>query len=114
MRGNKGRVYPHAELSFPWRDHRALDCPGPTFGRPKGQDCVNALVAPGPLPVTLDPEKLALLARLANGLAPEQLYRVAAWSAARAGQARASTDQADAPAVPAQAPRLILYGIQTR
>jgi len=75
---------------------------------------VNALVAPDPLPVTLDPEKTALLARLADGLAPEQLYWVAAWSAARAGQAQRGTGQGDARADAAEAPRLtILYGSQT-
>jgi len=28
-RGNKGRVYPHAELSFPWRGRHAQDVRAP-------------------------------------------------------------------------------------
>jgi sulfite reductase (NADPH) flavoprotein alpha-component len=76
---------------------------------------VNAQVAPEPLPVALNAEKTALLARLAEGLAPEELYWVAAWSAARAGQAQRGVRLADAtPAAAAEAPRLtILYGSQT-
>jgi len=80
---------------------------------------VNALVAPAPLPVSLDPEKTALLARLADGLAPEQLYWVAAWSAARAGQvqrgaALVAAEAVDTHASAAEAPRLtVLYGSQT-
>ncbi|MEI7037029.1 assimilatory sulfite reductase (NADPH) flavoprotein subunit [Fulvimonas yonginensis] len=86
---------------------------GPTFGRPKGQDDVNALVAPAPLPVTLSPEKTALLARLADGLGPQELYWVAAWSAARASQAQPGGGSS-APATAPDAVRLtILYGSQT-
>lgn len=75
---------------------------------------MNALVAPEPLPATLDPEKTALLARLADGLGPEQLYWVAAWSAAQAGLAQRGVARVDAPAIAADAARLtILYGSQT-
>jgi sulfite reductase (NADPH) flavoprotein alpha-component len=76
---------------------------------------VNALVAPQPLPVALSAEKAALLSRLAEGLAPEELYWVAAWSAARAGQAQRGVQlTATAPAQVPDAPRLtILYGSQT-
>nr|WP_245187858.1 assimilatory sulfite reductase (NADPH) flavoprotein subunit [Frateuria flava] len=72
------------------------------------------MAVPEPLPVTLDAEKTALLARLADGLAPEQLYWVAAWSAARASHARQATSHPGTPAETARAPRLtILYGSQT-
>ncbi|MGN6280581.1 assimilatory sulfite reductase (NADPH) flavoprotein subunit [Frateuria sp.] len=75
---------------------------------------MNALVAPEHLPAILTPEKTALLARLAEGLAPEELYWVAAWSASRAGQAQRGASPADAHAGTATAPRLtILYGSQT-
>src|SRR5690349_755284 len=85
------------------------------FGRPKDFRRVNALVAPEPLPAALNAEKTALLARLAEGLAPEELYWVAAWSAARAGQAQRGVRLAgSAPAEAPGAPRLtILYGSQT-
>ncbi|HET6807194.1 MAG TPA: assimilatory sulfite reductase (NADPH) flavoprotein subunit [Frateuria sp.] len=72
------------------------------------------MVAPEPLPATLDPEKTALLARLADGLAPEQLYWVAAWSAARAGQVQRGVAPLESPAADVAAARLtILYGSQT-
>jgi sulfite reductase (NADPH) flavoprotein alpha-component len=76
---------------------------------------VNALVAPEPLPVALSAEKTALLARLAEGLAAEELYWVAAWSAARAGQAQRGAGRVEAaPAIAPDSPRLtILYGSQT-
>lgn len=76
---------------------------------------MNALVAPEPLPVALSAEKSALLARLAEGLAAEELYWVAAWSAARAGQAQRGVRPVDlAPVDAPDAPRLtILYGSQT-
>ncbi|MGN2244280.1 assimilatory sulfite reductase (NADPH) flavoprotein subunit [Frateuria sp. GZRR33] len=75
---------------------------------------MNALAVPEPLPVILDAEKTALLARLADGLAPEQLYWVAAWSAARASHARQGTSHPGNPAETARAQRLtILYGSQT-
>ena len=76
---------------------------------------MNALVAPEPLPVALSAEKAALLARLADGLAPEELYWVAAWSAARAGQSQRGVRLADTSPVGApDAPRLtIVYGSQT-
>ena len=76
---------------------------------------MNALVAPEPLPAALNAEKTALLARLAEGLAPEELYWVAAWSAARAGKAQRGERLAGiAPAEAPDAPRLtILYGSQT-
>jgi sulfite reductase (NADPH) flavoprotein alpha-component len=79
------------------------------------KDDVNALVAPEPLPNALSAEKSALLARLAEGLAAEELYWVAAWSAARAGQAQRGIRRAEAtPASAPDAPRLtILYGSQT-
>ena len=76
---------------------------------------MNALVAPEPLPVALNTEKAALLARLAEGLAAEELYWAAAWIAAQAGLAQRGVRLADA--APSQAPgqpRLtILYGSQT-
>nr|WP_245747228.1 assimilatory sulfite reductase (NADPH) flavoprotein subunit [Frateuria terrea] len=73
------------------------------------------MVAPEPLPVALSAEKAALLARLAEGLAPEELYWVAAWSAARAGHSQRGVRLADAaPAGAPDAPRLtIVYGSQT-
>jgi sulfite reductase (NADPH) flavoprotein alpha-component len=75
---------------------------------------VNALVAPEPLPVALSAEKAALLTRLAEGLAPDELYWVAAWSAARAGQAHGFRLAEAAPAATREALRLtILYGSQT-
>ncbi|HEV2538187.1 MAG TPA: assimilatory sulfite reductase (NADPH) flavoprotein subunit [Frateuria sp.] len=76
---------------------------------------MNALVAPEPLSIVLSAEKSALLARLAEGLAAEELYWVAAWSAARAGQAQPGVRRAEAtPASAPDAPRLtILYGSQT-
>ena len=76
---------------------------------------MNALVAPDPLPAALSAEKTALLARLAEGLAPEELYWVAAWSAARASQAQRGVRLAEtAPASAPDTPRLtILYGSQT-
>jgi sulfite reductase (NADPH) flavoprotein alpha-component len=75
---------------------------------------VNALVAPEPLPATLSAEKAALLARLAEGLAPEELYWVAAWSAARASRSQRGVRLADTAPAAADAPRLtVLYGSQT-
>lgn len=76
---------------------------------------MNALVAPEPLPIVLDAEKAALLARLADGLAPEALYWVAAWSAARAGQAQRGLRLPEAApvAAPEVARLTILYGSQT-
>lgn len=57
---------------------------------------MNALLAPEPLPVALSAEKTAMLARLAEGLAPEALYWVAAGSAARAGAAQRGLRLAEA------------------
>ncbi|MGN2250501.1 assimilatory sulfite reductase (NADPH) flavoprotein subunit [Frateuria sp. GZRe14] len=75
---------------------------------------MNALAAPEPLPTILAPEKTALLARLAEGLAPEELYWVAAWSAARAGLAQRGATLIDTHAGAGETPRLtILYGSQT-
>lgn len=47
---------------------------------------VNAMALPEPLPTALNAEKAALLSRLAEGLAPAELYWVAAWSAGQAAQ----------------------------
>ena len=76
---------------------------------------MNALVAPDPLPAALSPEKAALLARLAEGLAPADLYWVAAWSAARTGQAQRGVRLAESTAAntPDTPPLTILYGSQT-
>lgn len=76
---------------------------------------MNALLAPEPLPVALSAEKTAMLARLAEGLAPEELYWVAAWSSARAGQAQRGLRPAEAmPSSRSDAPRLtILFGSQS-
>lgn len=76
---------------------------------------MNALVAPEPLPVALTTEKTALLARLAEGLATEELYWAAAWLAAQASPGQRSTRLAEATAAPAPAqPQLtIVYGSQT-
>src|SRR5690349_23360929 len=45
---------------------------------------VNAALKSLPPAPTLDPERLALLARLTHGLAPADLYWIAAYSAAAA------------------------------
>ncbi|MCX7515228.1 assimilatory sulfite reductase (NADPH) flavoprotein subunit [Frateuria sp. STR12] len=73
------------------------------------------MVAPEPLPVALSAEKTSLLARLVDGLAADELYWIAAWSAARAGQARHGLRRADtAPATAPDPSRLtLLYGSQT-
>ncbi len=75
---------------------------------------MNAVVAPELPPPSLSPVRLAQLGQLLRGLAPAELYWVAAWSAGLAAQAQ----HGDAPvaALPARAPaeRLtIVYGSQT-
>lgn len=72
------------------------------------------MVAPESLPVALSDERMALLARLADGLAPEELYWVAAWSAAQAGRIQRGIRPTVISAPAADVPRLtVLYGSQT-
>lgn len=72
---------------------------------------MNAVVATQPGLASIDGDKLSALERLANGLGPAELYWIAAWSAARAGQVQQGIVTAPAKAV---GERLtILYGSQT-
>ena len=77
-------------------------------------DGVNA-VAHSELPaLPLSPERTALLQRLTEGLAPAELYWVAAWSAALAAQRQQGAPLVAAAAGRALADRLtIVYGSQT-
>lgn len=77
-------------------------------------DGVNA-VAHSELPASpLSPERAALLQRLTEGLAPAELYWVAAWSAALATQRQQGGPLVAAAAGRAVADRLtIVYGSQT-
>lgn len=72
---------------------------------------MNAVVATQPGLASIDSDTLSALERLANGLGPAELYWIAAWSAARAGQVQQGILPAQAKAV---GERLtILYGSQT-
>ena len=72
---------------------------------------MNAVVATQTGLASIDGDTLSALERLANGLGPAELYWIAAWSAARAGQVQQGILPAQAKAV---GERLtILYGSQT-
>ena len=75
---------------------------------------MNAVVAPESLPTPLSSEKSALLARLVEGLAPDELYWVAAWSASLAAQVQRGRSTIATSATKAAQERLtIVYGSQT-
>ena len=77
---------------------------------------MNAVVVPEFLPGPLNADKIALLARLVEGLQPAELYWIAAWSASLAAQAQSQGGAPVTPPVPAKAigERLtIVYGSQT-
>lgn len=75
---------------------------------------VNAVVARNLSAAVLDAGKLAKLEQLADGLAPAELYWIAAWSAALAVQVQQGSVAADVSgaAEPVQ-PLTIVYGSQT-
>jgi len=74
---------------------------------------VNSVVAPDLSATAPGAEKLARLARDLEGLTAAQLYWVAAWSAAQAGQAQRSGPVAAAPAGKVAERLSIVYGSQT-
>jgi sulfite reductase (NADPH) flavoprotein alpha-component len=74
---------------------------------------VNSVVAPDLSATAPGAEKLARLARDLEGLTAAQLYWVAAWSAAQAGQAQRSGPVAAAPAGKVVERLSIVYGSQT-
>jgi sulfite reductase (NADPH) flavoprotein alpha-component len=74
---------------------------------------VNSVVAPDLSATAPGAEKLARLARDLEGLTAAQLYWVAAWSAAQAGQAQRSGLVAAAPAGKVVERLSIVYGSQT-
>ncbi len=75
---------------------------------------MNAVVATESLPAPLNADKSALLARLVEGLAPVELYWVAAWSASLAAQAQRGEPRSVTAAAGKTADRLsIVYGSQT-
>ena len=74
---------------------------------------MNSVVAPDLSATAPGAEKLARLARDLEGLTAAQLYWVAAWSAAQAGQAQRSGPVAAAPAGKVAERLSIVYGSQT-
>ena len=74
---------------------------------------MNSVVAPDLSATAPGAEKLARLARDLEGLSAAQLYWVAAWSAAQAGQAQRSGPVAAAPAGKVAERLSIVYGSQT-
>ena len=77
-------------------------------------DGVNAIAHSELSALPLSPERTALLQRLTEGLAPAELYWVAAWSAALAAQRQQGAPPVAAAAGRAVADRLtIVYGSQT-
>ena len=74
---------------------------------------MNSVVAPDLSATAPGAEKLARLARDLEGLTAAQLYWVAAWSAAQAGQAQRSGPVAAAPAGKVVERLSIVYGSQT-
>ncbi len=76
---------------------------------------VNAALKSLPPAPTLDPERLALLARLTHGLAPADLYWIAAYSAAAAAGGAVAASLPGMGEQPADAGRrlTIVYGSQT-
>jgi len=74
---------------------------------------VNSVVAPDLSATAPGAERLARLARDLEGLTAAQLYWVAAWSAAQAGQAQRSGPVAAAPAGKVAERLSIVYGSQT-
>ncbi len=78
------------------------------------EDAVNAVAAPEFPAVTLDAARISQLAALVDELTPAELYRVAAWCAARAEQIPVGNTQAKAVGAAEPAPQLtIVYGSQT-
>lgn len=78
------------------------------------EDAVNAVAAPEFPAVTLDAARISQLAALVDELTPAELYRVAAWCAARAEQIPVGSTQAKAVGAAEPAPQLtIVYGSQT-
>ncbi|MDE1894784.1 MAG: assimilatory sulfite reductase (NADPH) flavoprotein subunit [Pseudomonadota bacterium] len=73
---------------------------------------MNAALKPTIPESTLDPEQLALLARLTSGLSPAALYWIAAYSAGQAARLQAPLPAA-APAAAAGERLSIVYGSQT-
>lgn len=77
------------------------------------RNIVNALLATMPLVTRLNADKLAQLSRLADGLAPAELYWIAAWSASQAARSMHG-DEPEPDRACADASRLtIIYGSQT-
>ena len=82
---------------------------------------MNSVAAPNFSTDNLDPGKVALLARGMEGLTSDQLYWVAAWSAAQAAQIQRGGSAAAAAPVVALADKVdkaaerltIVYGSQT-